>query len=110
MFPFRIPAHQSCVLAWAISHCRIYMDTIQWDAAIRRAFALTLRNLRYQAGISQETLALQAGINRGYMNGMENGRHAPTLVMVSRLLSVLRVTFTEFAVEFERCQRGRKHD
>jgi transcriptional regulator with XRE-family HTH domain len=73
------------------------------DWAIRRAFALTLRNLRYQTGISQEILALNAGINRGYMSGLEQGRHAPTLVMLCRLLPYLQVSFTEFAVEFERC-------
>lgn len=82
------------------------MDFVQWDAAICRAFALTLRNLRYQAGISQENLALEAGINRGYMSGLEQGRHAPTVVMICRILPVLRITFTEFAVEFERCKRN----
>lgn len=77
---------------------------------IRRAFALTLQNLRHQAGMAQETLALEAGINRGYMSGLEQGRHAPTLVMICRLLPVLRVTFTGFALEFERCLKHvRKH-
>ena len=77
---------------------------------IRRAFALTLWNLRHKAGIAQETLALEAGINRGYMSGLERGRHAPTLVMICRLLPHLRVTFTGFAEEFERCLRRIRRD
>jgi transcriptional regulator with XRE-family HTH domain len=75
------------------------------DWVIRRAFAMALQNLRYQVGIAQETLALEAGINRGYMNGMEQGRHAPTLVMIFRMLPHLQVSFTGFAMEFERCLR-----
>jgi transcriptional regulator with XRE-family HTH domain len=80
------------------------------DWVIRRALALTLQNLRRQAGISQEILALEAGINRGYMSGLERGHHAPTLVMIYRLLPYLRVSFTSFAMEFERClKQVRKH-
>ena len=80
------------------------------DWVIRRAFALTLRNLRHRVDIAQETLALEAGINRGYMSGLERGLHAPTLVMVCRLLPPLRATFTDFALEFERCLRHvRRH-
>lgn len=70
---------------------------------IRRAFALTLRNLRHKAGIAQERLALEARINRGYMSGLERGLHTPTLGMIYRLLPYLRVTFLGFAEEFERC-------
>jgi transcriptional regulator with XRE-family HTH domain len=76
--------------------------TDEEDWMIRRAFALTVQNLRHQVGIAQETLALDAGINRGYMSGLEQGRHAPTLVIICRMLPYLRVSFTGFAVEFER--------
>lgn len=81
------------------------MDQESEDWLIRRAFSLTLQNLRHKAGIAQEALALEAGINRGYMSGLEQGRHAPTLVMICRLLAPLGVTFTGFALEFERCLR-----
>jgi transcriptional regulator with XRE-family HTH domain len=70
---------------------------------IRRALTLTLQNLRRKAGIAQETLALEAGINRGYLGEMERGHHSPTLLMICRMIPHLHVTFTGFAREFERC-------
>jgi transcriptional regulator with XRE-family HTH domain len=70
---------------------------------IRRALTLALQNLRRKAGIAQETLALEAGINRGYLGEIERGRHSPTLPIICRMLPHLRVTFTGFAREFERC-------
>lgn len=68
----------------------------------RRAFAKTVRLLRLKAGISQELLALEAGVNRGYMGSLERGRNSPTIETVYKLLRPLGVTFSEFAHEFER--------
>ena len=48
-------------------------------AQIERAFAQTVRSLRREIGISQERLALGAGINRTYVAGLERGLHTPTL-------------------------------
>jgi transcriptional regulator with XRE-family HTH domain len=69
---------------------------------IRQAFALTLRRLRRRIGIAQEKLALEAGVDRGYMSGLECAKHTPTLATVLRFLPYLQVTFPEFAAEFER--------
>ena len=80
-------------------------------AALRRALTLCLRNLRHARGISQERLAWAAEIDRAYMSGLERGRHSPTLEMVYRLLAGLEVSFTQFAMEFERClKRARRID
>jgi ribosome-binding protein aMBF1 (putative translation factor) len=72
------------------------------ELLLRRAFTICLRTLREKKGISQENLALESDINRGYMSGMERGRHSPTLEMIYKFLPALGVTFTEFAAEFER--------
>jgi transcriptional regulator with XRE-family HTH domain len=69
---------------------------------IRRAFAQTVRSLRLKAGISQERLALNLGIDRGNTAGLERGLHSPRLYTILRLLPGLHVTFVEFADEFER--------
>jgi len=70
--------------------------------AICQAFGKTVRTLRKRAGIAQEELALLAGVDRGYMGSLERGEHTPTLETIYKLLPVLNLTLTEFAVEFER--------
>jgi transcriptional regulator with XRE-family HTH domain len=75
---------------------------------LRRAFADTVRILRARTGISQEKLALQAGLDRGYMGGLEREKHTPTLESIYRLLPVLGISFAEFAAEFERVLHSRR--
>jgi len=55
------------------------------NAPYRRAFGQRLRNLRTDRGISQETLALQTGIARSYMGGIERGEKNPALDHIVRL-------------------------
>jgi len=73
--------------------------------ALRRAFTLCLRNLRRAGGMSQETLALAAALDRGYMSGLERGKHSPTLETIYRLITALDITLAEFSEEYERCLR-----
>jgi len=75
---------------------------------LRRAFSDTVRILRARAGLSQEKLAMQSGVNRGYMGGMEREKHTPTLESIYRLLPALGVSFVEFATEFERVLYARR--
>lgn len=70
-------------------------------AAIRRAFGQTVRALRHKAGLAQERLALEAGIDRGYMGGLERGLHSPTLETIYKLLPHLGVSIVEFIQEFD---------
>ena len=76
---------------------------------IGRAFAQTVRSLRREVGISQERLALGAGMNRAYVAGLERGLHTPTLYTMCRLLPGLHVTFIEFCRTFERILSETKH-
>jgi transcriptional regulator with XRE-family HTH domain len=70
--------------------------------SLSRAFAKTVRDLRKRAGLAQEQLALQAGVARGYMGRLERGQHLPTLAVIYKLLPSLKVTFAQFAREFDR--------
>jgi transcriptional regulator with XRE-family HTH domain len=85
-----------------------YMRPLVNRDQLRRAFADTVRILRGRVGLSQEKLARQAGVDRGYMGGLEREKHTPTLESIFRLLPILDVTFVEFAKEFERVLYARR--
>ena len=53
--------------------------------AYRIRFGDRLRAVRAAAGLSQEALALNTGISRRYMSGMERGEANPTLDQLVRL-------------------------
>ncbi len=59
--------------------------------AIRTVFVENLKRLRSQQGISQETLALKAGVERAYIGVLERKKSSPTIDMVERLAKVLKV-------------------
>jgi transcriptional regulator with XRE-family HTH domain len=75
---------------------------------LRRAFADTVRVLRLRIGVSQENLAYLAGVDRGYMGGLEREKHTPTLESIYRLLPALGISFVEFATEFDRALHSRR--
>lgn len=62
---------------------------------IRVAFGRHVRRLRLERGFSQEELAFRADIDRTYMSSIERGSANPSLVMLGKLASVLRVTLAE---------------
>jgi len=75
------------------------------DRVLRAAFGQCVRALRKRAELAQEALALAAGIDRGYMGALERGKHSPTIEMIYRLLPALKITFTDFAAEYEKTLR-----
>jgi transcriptional regulator with XRE-family HTH domain len=48
-------------------------------------FGKNLRRLRQEAGFSQESLALEAELNRSYIGGVERGERNISLVNICRL-------------------------
>lgn len=74
-------------------------------ALICRAAGETIVTLRKRKGIAQEKLALDARVERSHMSGIERGKFAPTLMTIYKLLPFLGVSFSEFAVEYERTLR-----
>jgi transcriptional regulator with XRE-family HTH domain len=72
---------------------------------LRRVYGSTLRTLRSRAGYAQERFALDAGVDRSYLGKLERGEATPTLETVYRFLPLLRISFVEFATEFESALR-----
>jgi len=48
-------------------------------------FGQRIRNLRKEQGISQEDLALRAGLDRTYISGIERGERNPSLINIEKI-------------------------
>jgi transcriptional regulator with XRE-family HTH domain len=66
--------------------------------AIQR-FGQQLLRIRTRRGLTQEQLAVKAGLVRVYVTKLEQGAHDPTLTMLVRLAKALRVSVTELLGE-----------
>lgn len=56
-----------------------------------KAFGKVLRALRVERGLSQEALALEAGVQRNYVSLIERGMNQPTITIIFKLASALTV-------------------
>jgi transcriptional regulator with XRE-family HTH domain len=56
-----------------------------------RSFGRVLRRLRKSSGLSQEALALDAGVQRNYISLLELGRNQPTINVIFRLSKALEI-------------------
>lgn len=54
-------------------------------------FGRNVRRLREEAGLSQEQLAFEAGMKRGYLSDLERGVRNPTIRALARLATALSV-------------------
>lgn len=61
------------------------------EQAIAYSFGRVLRQLRQSAGITQETLGLEAGLQRKYISSLELGEYQPTLATVFKLALALKI-------------------
>lgn len=59
---------------------------------IRADFGSAIRELRQGLGISQEDLALRAGLSRSYFSGVERGVRNIGLVNIAKVAQALDVT------------------
>jgi transcriptional regulator with XRE-family HTH domain len=50
-----------------------------------------IRALRTEAGMSQELLAHEAGVDRSYMGGVERGEHNLSIINLQRICRCLNV-------------------
>ena len=55
------------------------------------AFGKVLRALRVERGLSQETLALEAGVQRNYVSLIERGINQPTIMIIFKLATALEI-------------------
>ena len=65
---------------------------------IREIFALNLRTLRNDKGLSQEELAHRANVHRTYVSSLERCVYSPTIDMVDGLARILGVETFELLV------------
>jgi transcriptional regulator with XRE-family HTH domain len=61
-------------------------------AGIIRVVAETVRRARKAAGLSQEDLALEAGLDRTYISQVERGKRNVTIVVLARIAKALKTT------------------
>jgi DNA-binding XRE family transcriptional regulator len=66
--------------------------------AIQR-FGKQLQRLRTRRGLTQEQLAVTAGLSRTFLTRLELGQHDPSLSTLVRLAKALRVSVTELLGE-----------
>lgn len=74
-------------------------------------FGQHLAELRRAQGMSQETLALESGLARSYLGGVERGQRNLALVNICRLaqaLGVLPARLLEFPTEARSAKRSAK--
>ncbi|MCJ2132401.1 helix-turn-helix transcriptional regulator [Methylobacterium sp. E-045] len=64
----------------------------------RARVAWHLRRLRVERGLSQEALAVDAGVDRGYVSGIERRSFNPTVDILDRLAFALSVDVSELFV------------
>ena len=61
----------------------------------RTRVAWNLRRLRTARGLSQESLAVDADVDRTYVSGIERGTFNPTLDLLERLAAALGVDLVD---------------
>lgn len=63
------------------------------------ALGQAIRRRRSKEGLSQEALALHAGLDRSYLGGVERGEHNIAVVNLFRLASALNVSVAQLIKE-----------
>ena len=67
-----------------------------------KAFGDALRELRRRRKLSQEALALEAGIERNYVSLLELGKNSPSIRMLFKLSEVLDIAPSALIEDVER--------
>ena len=62
---------------------------------IDKSFAIVLKKLREEKGLSQESLGFEATLHRTYVSQLERGLKSPSLKTLDKIAKVLGVSLTE---------------
>ena len=62
-----------------------------------------IRELRLQQKLSQEKLALKAGIDRTYLAGVESGKRNATITSIEKIATALEIDLKDFFDFSETC-------
>ena len=63
------------------------------------ALGATIRSLRGELNMSQESLALASDLDRSYVGGIERGEHNLTVVNITKIAKALNVKLSELMVK-----------
>jgi transcriptional regulator with XRE-family HTH domain len=69
------------------------------------AFGRALREVREQRGLSQDKLALECGLDRTYVSGVERGERNPSLGSIFKLVDELNVSLADLFRRMEELAR-----
>jgi transcriptional regulator with XRE-family HTH domain len=64
-------------------------------------FGATLRRIRLAAGLTQEQLALEAGVQRNFISLIELGQNQPTIGTIAKLARALDMKASELVAAAE---------
>jgi transcriptional regulator with XRE-family HTH domain len=64
-------------------------------------FGATLRRMRLAAGMTQEQLGLEAGVQRNFISLIETGQNQPTIGTVVKLARALGMKASQLVAEAE---------
>lgn len=73
-----------------------------FDAGVAEAFGAVVRGTRLAAGVSQESLAHTANLERSYLGRIERGQSQPTLFVVLKVAAALGLEGGELVTQVER--------
>ena len=65
-----------------------------------------LRKARKKAGLTQEKLAFEAGVDRTYISQLEHDKKSPTLEVLMRICAALSIKTSVLIARVERGQKG----
>ncbi|HEY3048272.1 MAG TPA: helix-turn-helix transcriptional regulator [Polaromonas sp.] len=66
------------------------------------ALGLALRSLRLAAGLSQEQLGLESGVQRNFISLIETGQNQPTITTIFKLAHALDLKPSKLVAEAEK--------
>lgn len=73
---------------------------IEGNKHIQTAFGQAIRRIRQRAGISQEQLGYDCGLDRSYIGGVERGERNPSLIAITKIADGLKVSPSELFAEY----------
>ncbi len=88
------------------THCRLLStDLIPKSSYPRRMLGEELQKARKRAGLTQETLAFEARVDRTYISQLEHDKKSPTLEVLFRISKALGVKASVLIARVERTRK-----
>ena len=68
----------------------------------QEAFGQVLRRYRLAAGLSQEQLGLESGVQRNFISLIETGQNQPTITTIFKLAQAMGIKASKLVAESEK--------